>query len=125
MPTDAVVTLSCPDQPGIVAAVAQALAGQGGDIRDSQQFGDDRTGRFFMRVHALLPAEVPRARLRDSLQPVAEHFGMTWTVSDPALRPAVLVMASKEGHCLNDLLYRWSTGWLPVAVVGVASNHET
>ncbi len=140
MPTAAILTLSCPDRPGIVAAVAQALAQRGCDIRDSQQFGDDTTGRFFMRVHAQVPAggttpmpagcttPMPAGgaleSLRTHLEPVAARFGMTWTLTDTAERPTVLLMASREGHCLNDLLYRWSTGWLPVDVVAVVSNHE-
>jgi formyltetrahydrofolate deformylase len=121
----AILTLSCPDQAGIVAAVAELLARQGGDIRDSQQFGDNETGRFFMRVHAHLPQELSLPALRTHLGPVAERFGMTWSLTDPAERPAVLLMASQAGHCLNDLLYRWSTGWLPVNVVAVVSNHQT
>ncbi len=125
MPSDVILTLSCPDQPGIVATVAQALAQQDGDIRDSQQFGDDETGRFFMRVHAQLPAGLTLADLRTHLEPVADRFGMTWALTDPAAQPAVVLLASREGHCLNDLLYRWSTGWLPVNIVAVASNHET
>jgi formyltetrahydrofolate deformylase len=124
VPAEATLTLSCPDRPGIVAAVADALARQGCDIRDSQQFGDDQTGRFFMRVHAQLAAGLSLPSLYAHLEPVAGRFGMTWSLDDPAARPAVLLMASREGHCLNDLLYRWSTGWLPVDVVAVASNHE-
>jgi formyltetrahydrofolate deformylase len=122
---DAILTLSCPDRPGIVAAVASALALQGADIRDSQQFGDDETGRFFMRVHALLPSELSLPELRQHLAPVAAHHAMTWELTDPSVRIPVLLLASREGHCLNDLLYRWHTGWLPVDLVAVVSNHET
>jgi len=122
---DAILTLSCPDRPGIVAAVAAALAGQGADIRDSQQYGDDGTGRFFMRVHAQLPAELPLARLQAELAPVVAAYRMDWALTDAATRPRVLVLASREGHCVNDLLYRWQTGWLPADVVGVVANHET
>ncbi|PZS24987.1 MAG: formyltetrahydrofolate deformylase [Pseudonocardiales bacterium] len=125
MLSDAIVTLSCPDQPGIVATVAAALAQRGGDIRVSQQFGDDQTGQFFMRVHVQVPAALTLADLRAHLEPVADAFGMTWAVTDSAERPAVLLMASREGHCLNDLLYRWSTGWLPVEITAIVSNHET
>ncbi len=122
---DAILTLSCPDRPGIVAAVAAALARQGADIRDSQQFGDDGTGRFFMRVHALLPPALMLSELRTQLEPVAAAFQMAWELTDASARPAVLMLASREGHCVNDLLYRWQTGWLPVDIVAVASNHET
>jgi len=77
-------------------------------------------GLAFLALLARRPAE-----LRRHLEPVAAEFGMAWEIGDAAARPAVLVLASQEGHCVNDLLYRWQTGWLPVEVVGVASNHET
>jgi formyltetrahydrofolate deformylase len=122
---DAVLTLSCPDRPGIVATVARVLAESDGDIRDSQQFGDAETGRFFMRVHARLPEHRSLQEVRAAIEPVADQFRMDWALTDPAARPTVLLLASRLGHCLNDLLYRWSTGWLPVDIVAVASNHDT
>jgi formyltetrahydrofolate deformylase len=122
---DAILTLACRDRPGIVAAVAACLARDGADIRDSQQFGDGDTGRFFMRVHARLPDGLELATVRAAVGAVAAEFAMDWELVDQAARPRILVLASRAGHCLNDLLYRWHTGWLPADIVAVASNHET
>jgi formyltetrahydrofolate deformylase len=124
-PVDAILTLACPDRPGIVAAVAACLARDGADIRDSQQFGDGDTGRFFMRVHAQLPGGLGLAAVRSAVAGVAAEFGMDWELVDQAARARILVLASRAGHCLNDLLYRWQTGWLPADIVAVACNHET
>jgi len=121
---DAILTLACQDRPGIVAAIAGTLAGEGVDIRDSQQFGDGGTGRFFMRVHAQLPAGLTLAGLRAAVAGVAAEFGMEWDLVDRADRARILVLASRAGHCVNDLLYRWHTGWLPADVVAVAANHD-
>ena len=121
---DAIVTLSCPDRPGIVAAVAGCLAREGADIRDSQQFGDADTGIFFMRVHLRLPPRLTLAAVRGRLTMVAEEFGMDWALADVESRERILLLGSREGHCVNDLLYRWHTGWLPADVVAVASNHD-
>ncbi len=121
---DAILTLACRDRPGIVAAVAACLARDGADIRDSQQFGDGDTGRFFMRVHARLPAGLELAALREAMAAVAAEFGMDWDLVDQATRPRILVLGSRAGHCVNDLLYRWHTGWLPADIVAVASNHD-
>jgi formyltetrahydrofolate deformylase len=122
---DAILTLACRDRPGIVAAVAACLARDGADIRDSQQFGDGDTGRFFMRVHARLPDGLGLAAARTAVSSVAAEFGMDWELVDRAARARILVLASQAGHCLNDLLYRWHTGWLAADIVAVASNHET
>jgi formyltetrahydrofolate deformylase len=121
---DAILTLACRDRPGIVAAVAVCLAREGADIRDSQQFGDGGTGRFFMRVHARLPAGLELAALREAMAAVAAEFGMDWDLVDQGARTRILVLASRAGHCVNDLLYRWHTGWLPADIVAVVSNHE-
>jgi len=121
---DAILTLACQNRPGIVAAVSASLAGKGADIRDSQQFGDADTGRFFMRVHARLPDGMDLAELRTILAGVAAEFEMEWDVVDQGDRARILILGSRAGHCVNDLLYRWHTGWLPADVVAVASNHE-
>ncbi|QWC84690.1 formyltetrahydrofolate deformylase [Nocardioidaceae bacterium] len=118
-----VLTLSCPDRPGIVAAVSAALAEAGGNITASQQFGSD-TGTFFMRVEVELEGDAPRG-VRERLGGVGESYAMSWDLVEAAARPRVLVMVSSYGHCLNDLLFRASTGALPIEVVGVVSNHET
>jgi len=117
--TDFVLTLSCDDQVGIVHAVARFLAEHDSNIEDSQQYGDRATGRFFMRVHALGHAD----DLREAFRAVAEQFAMTWELRDAAVPGRVLVMVSQQGHCLNDLLYRRSTGSLHAEIPVVVSNH--
>ena len=117
-----VLTLSCPDRPGIVHAVSGFLAERDCNILDSQQYGSPRTATFFLRVHFDSPVDEPR--LRADFRTVAEAFSMRWELHASAHRPNVLVLVSKEGHCLNDLLYRWRTGYLPGTIVAVASNHE-
>ena len=113
------LTLSCPDRVGVVHAVTGFLAAHGANILDSQEYGDPDSGRFFMRVHVTGTPE-----MRDGFSEVAEQFGMDWELTDPAVRAKVLVLVSRQGHCLHDLLYRQSTGSLPADVVGVASNHR-
>ncbi|MDF1522322.1 MAG: formyltetrahydrofolate deformylase [Trueperaceae bacterium] len=116
-----VLALTCPDRPGIVHAVAGALARQGGNITESQQFGDPGTGLFFMRVQVEVAAE--RGALEADLAELAAPLGMTWTL-DAVGRPLrTLLLASKEAHCLTDLLFRARQGRLPIDVVGVVSNH--
>ena len=120
-----VLTLSCPDKPGIVYAVSSFLVQHSANILASQQYGESPHGRFFMRVHFCLP---PPGRALADLERgfswVAEAFHMTWQLHDRAARVRTLIMVSRLGHCLNDLLFRWKTGSLPVDVVGVVSNHD-
>jgi formyltetrahydrofolate deformylase len=120
-----VLTLSCPDRPGIVHAVAAFLHGSGCNILDSQQFADLTMNRFFMRVHVetlgTAPSDVPA--LRAGFGPIADEFGMDWDLHDLAIRPRVLIMVSKEGHCLNDLLYRREAESLAIDVPLVVGNH--
>ena len=118
------LTLSCPDRRGIVFAVARLIAEGGGNILDSQQFGDPDASVFFMRVHFVDEAGRDLAAWRDTVRETAEAFGMHWTLDDALERPRVLIAVSREGHCLNDLLYRWRTRALPVEVVGVASTYR-
>lgn len=118
-----VVTLSCPDRPGIVHAVTGALARRGGNITESQQFGDPETGLFFMRVTVL--TRVPRSELEADLDELAAQYEMTWSVDEAERRVRALLMVSKEGHCLSDLLFRAKSQSLPIDVVGVVGNHET
>jgi formyltetrahydrofolate deformylase len=120
--SELVLTLSCPDRPGIVHAVSGFLAERECNIRDSQQYGSPRTQTFFLRVHFDSP--VDEAALRDDFAAVATSFGMQWELNASAHRPNVLVMVSREGHCLNDLLYRWRAGYLPCVISAVASNHS-
>jgi formyltetrahydrofolate deformylase len=120
-----VLTLSCPDRPGIVHAVAAYLHESGSNILESQQFADLPMNRFFMRVQVeTLGADPPDAKaLRAGFHPVAEQFGMDWDLYDLAVRPRVLIMVSKEGHCLNDLLYRRQAEALDIDVPLVVGNH--
>jgi formyltetrahydrofolate deformylase len=125
-----VLTLSCPDRPGIVAAVSGLLARQGGNITESQQFGDRDTGRFFMRVQFTIgppagPAGSggPADELRAALAGLAPEFSLDWELYDTAVRPRVLILVSRAGHCLNDLLFRQRSGQLGIDIVAVASNH--
>jgi formyltetrahydrofolate deformylase len=119
-----VLTLSCPDKPGIVYAVSSFLVQHSGNILASQQYGESPDGRFFMRVHFTVPPPgLPLADLERDFSWVAEAFHMSWQLHDQATRVRTLIMVSRLGHCLNDLLFRWKTGSLPVEVAGVVSNH--
>ncbi|MEV0588471.1 formyltetrahydrofolate deformylase [Nonomuraea sp. NPDC050310] len=114
--TDAeyVLTLSCPDRPGVVAAVSGLLAEQGCNITESQQFGAER---FYMRVQFTSPVT------EDVLRTALAGLGMEFTLRDLAVKPRVLIMVSKFDHCLNDLLYRVRSGALDIEIVAVVSNH--
>ncbi len=121
-----ILTLSCKDRVGIVAAVSGHLASIDGFILDSQQYADVGAGRFFMRVEfkgdgARFPEQLQD--LQAGFSPTAELFELEWGLVSSAHRPRLLIAVSKASHCLNDLLHRWHTGNLPVDVVGVVSNH--
>ncbi|GJD48381.1 Formyltetrahydrofolate deformylase [Methylobacterium crusticola] len=119
-----VLTLSCTNVPGIVAGVSAYLFEAGCNILDAQQFDDVETGRFFMRI-VLNPVGAPVAAdaLAAGFAPVARRFGMAWTLRDRAERRRVMLLASRFDHCLNDLLYRWRIGELPMEVCAVVSNY--
>ncbi|WP_075889075.1 MULTISPECIES: formyltetrahydrofolate deformylase [Actinomyces] len=119
--TKLVVTLSCPDQPGIVHAVSGVMTGIDGNIIQSQQFGDPDSGLFFMRVEVDSP--VGRAPVEEGIEEVAEHFGATWHVDELGRPLRTVIMVSREGHCLTDLLYRQRSQGLPIEVVAVVGNH--
>jgi formyltetrahydrofolate deformylase len=110
-----VLTLVCADRIGIVHAVSGFLAERRCNILDSQQFGDPATGKFFMRVH--FEGEP------GDFSPVAAEYAMDWELADDAVRSRILVLVSREGHCLNDLLYRWRIGALSGDIAGIVSNH--
>jgi formyltetrahydrofolate deformylase len=119
-----VLTLDCPERPGIVHAVSGFLLQYGGNILDIKQYGDRRLGHFFMRVHFATPASAGLTeKLREEFAPLAQEFGMNWKLDVQGAKRRVLVMVSKFGHCLNDLLFRARTGELPVEIVAVVSNH--
>jgi len=122
-----VLTFSCADAVGIVAAVTGLLAERDGFILDSQQYADLDSGRFFMRVE--FRGAGPRfpegfAGVQDAFAPIVERFGMDARISDGAVKPRFVIAVSQGSHCLNDLLHRWSTGNLAIDIVGVVSNHE-
>lgn len=119
-----ILTLSCPDRRGIVLAVARAIAEGGGNILDSHQFGDPDESVFFMRVHFADEADAGLDAWHRAFTPVAADHAMRWEMHDAGHRQRVLVAVSHEGHCLNDLLYRWRTGALAADIVAVASTYR-
>nr|WP_255635845.1 formyltetrahydrofolate deformylase [Azospirillum sp. 412522] len=119
------MTVSCRSRPGIISALSTYLSDRGCDIMESAQFVDHDGEHFFLRMAFEAPEAIRSdAVLIEDLQPVVDRFAMTLTVRDARRRPRILIMVSKFGHCLNDLLYRHSIGALPVDIVGVVSNHD-
>ncbi|NBO20413.1 MAG: formyltetrahydrofolate deformylase, partial [Rhodobacteraceae bacterium] len=123
--TSYVLTVQCQSRRGIVAAISTYLAESGCNITDAAQFDDTLTGKFFSRITFIPETGAELEALRAGFGPVAEPFGMDWSMHDSAHRTKVLLMVSNFGHCLNDLLYRWRIGALPIDIVGVVSNHMT
>ncbi|MDQ8704000.1 formyltetrahydrofolate deformylase [Streptomyces sp. LHD-70] len=120
-----VLTLSCPDRAGLVHAVTGFLVQHSGNIQESQQFDDRQQDRFFMRVH--FDVSDPHAsleQLRSGFGPVAEAYGISWQLHSTSTPTRTLIMVSKFGHCLNDLLFRQSTGALNIEVPAIVSNHR-
>lgn len=120
---DFILTLACPDAKGVVFRVSQFLFERGCNILDSAQFGDEDTGLFFMRVHFDAPIQDSEGALTESFSAIAGALSMRYEIQPRARRTRTLVLVSKAGHCLNDLLFRVSNGLLPIDLVGVASNH--
>jgi len=119
-----ILTLSCNDQRGIVLRVAGFLAEHGCNIIDSAQFGDPESHLFFMRMHfAAEDPAVGEADLRGAFAALCEEAGMRGQLYDAHAKPRVLIMVSKIGHCLNDLLFRYKSGLLPVEISAIVSNH--
>jgi formyltetrahydrofolate deformylase len=119
-----VLTIICPDRPGIVYSVASFLVHSSGNILESQQFDDRDEDRFFMRVHFEVYDEaMTLERLRAGFEPVANAAQMTWEMWSADAKYRTLIMVGKDGHCLNDLLYRQSIGALPIEIPAVVSNH--
>ncbi len=118
-----ILTVSCKSTRGIVAALSGYLADKGCNIHDSSQFDDMETGLFFMRISFVSEEGVGHAELQAGLEPIVKRFDMAADLHDGERRMRVLLMVSRFGHCLNDLLYRWKIGALPVDIVGVVSNH--
>lgn len=120
---DYILTLSCPDRIGIVHNVSGWLLNLHGNIIDAQQFGDLDTERFFLRVHFVLPKPAEVSALSDSFSSVAERFDMEAQFYDAQRKARLLILVSRQGHCLNDLLFRTHSGQLPVEIAGIVSNH--
>jgi formyltetrahydrofolate deformylase len=119
-----ILTLSCTDRHGIVGAVGTFLADHDCNIVESAQFGDADTGTFFMRVVFEPLAGSAKADIGSAFEPLAQRFAMRWSLYDAHVKPRVLIMVSRLDHCLNDLLYRYRIGALPMEPVAVVSNHR-
>ncbi len=119
-----ILTLSCPDQRGIVHKVSGFLAQHGCNIIDSAQFGDAQSQLFFMRVHfSAEDALIDDQALRAEFAALGADMRMQWQLHDAHHKPRVMLMVSKIGHCLNDLLFRYKSGLLPVEIRAIVSNH--
>jgi formyltetrahydrofolate deformylase len=124
MTTSYILTFSCPDRVGIVHAVTGVLAQSGGNITEAAQFNDGASGRFFMRVQFDLRDATQAGVLRESLATLAQQLGMAWQLHAADRPMRCILMVSKLGHCLNDLLFRCKSGLLPVDIAAVVSNHR-
>jgi formyltetrahydrofolate deformylase len=119
-----VLTLSCQDRPGIVHAVSGFLLERGGNIEEAAQYNDQNTGLFFMRVQFSCGAPLTQEELRTQLAQFAAPFGMQWGLHPLAEPMRTVIFVSKEGHCLNDLLFRWKSGLLRLDIRAIISNHR-
>lgn len=120
-----ILTMSCPDRTGIVAAIASFIAERNGLIMEAAHFVDAYSNRSFMRTTFSGDSLPDLAALREQFSVVARRFAMDWGLQPSERRCKVLVAVSKQGHCLNSLLHRWSIGTLPIDIVGIVSNHDT
>ncbi|WP_247881460.1 formyltetrahydrofolate deformylase [Skermanella sp. TT6] len=119
------MNVACPSRPGIISAISTHLSDRDCDIVESAQFVDPDGQRFFQRIAFDAPDAIGgEAELAEGLRPIMRRFDMDLAIRDARRRPKVLIMVSRIGHCLNDLLYRHSIGALPVDIVGVGSNHD-
>jgi formyltetrahydrofolate deformylase len=120
----AILTLSCPNRPGIVAAVSALLFDAGCNILDAQQFDDTETGRFFMRVvFNRLEHSQPHDAIAAGIEALAQRFAMAFSLRELERKKRVMLLVSKFDHCLADLIYRWRIGELPMEITGIVSNH--
>jgi formyltetrahydrofolate deformylase len=119
-----ILTLSCADRPGIVAAVTTELAALNANIAESNQFWDRETGQFFMRLAFTAPAAVSREALELALKPAVERFSMRTVLVDQSRRKRILIMVSKFDHAMLHLLYQIRVGWLDAEVAAIVSNHD-
>ena len=121
---DFILTLACPDRRGIVHHVSGLLLAHDGNILDAQQFADEQTGQFFLRVHFALAASVQIEAVQKDLRKSEAAFQMQWQVHHSQKKARLLIMVSKQGHCLNDLLFRIKTNQFPAEIAAVVSNHQ-
>ena len=119
-----ILTLSCVDRPGIVAAVTSELAALNANIAESNQFWDRETGQFFMRLAFTAPEGVDRETLERSLKPAFERFAMRTALIDQTRKKRIVIMVSKFDHAMLHLLYQIRVGWLDAEVAAIISNHE-
>ena len=124
MGADFVLLIVCDDRKGIVAAVANSIASQDCNIVESSQYGDEATGRFFMRIAINCPAGSTKESFEAAFLPVASAFQLEWRIHDLRKKLRAMIMVSQGGHCLNDLLYRTATKRLPMEITSVVSNHQ-
>lgn len=119
-----ILTISCPDQVGIVYSISGTLLELDGNILTSQQFGDEDTKQFFLRIRFSVPAAVSQEQIEAALAPAKQRFNMDLNLYSTAQKSRVLILVSKQGHCLNDLLFRTHSGLLHMDIVGIVSNHR-
>lgn len=118
-----ILTLSCPDRRGLVHAVSGFLLEQGANIEEASQYNDGATGLFFMRVQFACEC-TDIAALKEACSVLASDYGMKWSLHSQAERMKTVLMVSRQGHCLNDLLFRWQSGQLPIDIKAIISNHR-
>jgi formyltetrahydrofolate deformylase len=120
-----VLTITCPDRIGIVAAVTGFIASHGGSVLEATQHGDLSSGKFFLRIEVTAESlPFGPAEFREAFSPVAEEVAMDLRLTDTDVRKRVMLLVSKEDHCLADLLYRWRSGDMECDITSVVSNHE-
>ena len=119
-----ILKISCPSKRGIVAAVSSYLAENGCSIYDSSQFDDTETAKFFMRVSFVSEEGKSFDEVANNFFPTAQKWQMDFAFHPAGYRMKVIIMVSRFGHCLNDILYRWKIGMLPIDIVAIVSNHR-
>jgi formyltetrahydrofolate deformylase len=124
---DFILTLSCPDRAGIVAAVAEELAAHGALLTEAQHYREQVSNSTVLRIvfRSASTQKLDIPQITNDFTALAKEFAMNWRIYDVAIRPRVLVAVSKQAHCLKSLLHRWEVGTLPIDLVGVVSNHDT
>ncbi len=123
-PNSYVLTVSCPDRRGIVSTVTRYLFDTGCNIIDSAQYGDRDNGRFFLRISFASETGASGEAIREGIAPIAREFDMTAAIHDSTEKTRTLILVSKVGHCLVDLLYRHRIGALPIEIPVIVSNHR-